>query len=200
VPESGRPIRRAGIGRIDDGALVTWSVADGRRGRRWREVIVGPEGWIRSSLLLETDPDRRFSHLELSTAAGLLTLHPEGDGTLHGNSVTDQGSGVAHVVGLPWSGGDLVLVAGSAIGTAAIAWAVSDRVAPGEATDRAGVVIDRGLVPSSQPLRVVRLDADRWAIGDAEPVGVDGDGLPRLIDGRVWPLALETTAGPSDRG
>ena len=83
-------LRQAGHGRAPDGSIVTWSVAEGRRGRRWREVVRAGEG-IRSSLLLELDPDGRFSHLELSTAAGLLTLHPEPDGTLHGNAVTAEG-------------------------------------------------------------------------------------------------------------
>ncbi len=31
------PTRRAGGGRAIDGALVTWTVAEGRKGRRWRE-------------------------------------------------------------------------------------------------------------------------------------------------------------------
>ena len=92
-------LRRAGRGRVADGTDVTWSVAEGRRGRRWREVRTREEGIV-ARLLLETDPDGRFAHLELSTAAGLLTLHPEGDGTLHGNAVTADG--VEHVVGVPW--------------------------------------------------------------------------------------------------
>ena len=37
-------------------------------------------------------------------AAGLVTLHPEGDGTLHGNVVDDR-SGCDHVVGLPFADG-----------------------------------------------------------------------------------------------
>ena len=109
-------LRRAGHGTADDGALVTWSVAEGRRGRRWREVVRTGEG-IRSSLLLELDPQGRFSHLELSTAAGLLTLHPEGDGTLHGNTVT--GRGVEHIEGLPWDQDTVILVEGSAVCRAA---------------------------------------------------------------------------------
>ena len=56
---------------------------------------------------------RRFAHLELSTAAGLLTLHPERDGTLHGNAVT--AAGMRHVVGLPWPADSLLVVHGSPI-------------------------------------------------------------------------------------
>src|SRR5689334_12470317 len=85
--------RRAGHVRVGGGASITWSVAEGHRGRRWREVVRvgGGRPGIRHSLLLETDPDGRFNHLELSTEGGLLTLHPEGDGTLHGNAVVDHG-------------------------------------------------------------------------------------------------------------
>ena len=73
------PLRRAGAGGLVDGSHVVWSVAEGRRGRRWREVRTAPDGGVVSSLLLETDPDGRFSHTELATPAGLLTLHPEGN-------------------------------------------------------------------------------------------------------------------------
>ena len=61
-------------------------MSEGRKGRRWREVVArGPD--VVHALLLETDPDGRFSHLELARADGLWTFHPEGDGTLHGNHV-----------------------------------------------------------------------------------------------------------------
>src|SRR5436189_2001251 len=95
-------LRRAGHGSMADGSEITWSMAEGSRGSRWREVRVLDESVV-SSLLLELDPDGRFSHLELATTAGLLTLHPEGDGTLHGNAVTADG--VHHVVAVPWASG-----------------------------------------------------------------------------------------------
>ena len=95
-------VRRAGAGRAVDGTDVVWSVAEGRKGRRWREVR-SRDGVVVSSLLLESFTDRRFAHLELSTAAGLLTLHPESDGTLHGNAVLTDG--VDHIVGLAWPSG-----------------------------------------------------------------------------------------------
>jgi hypothetical protein len=62
-------VRRAGTGRFVDGSDVVWSVAEGQKGRRWREVR-SRDGIVLSSLLLETFPDRGFAHLELSTAAG----------------------------------------------------------------------------------------------------------------------------------
>jgi hypothetical protein len=157
-------LRRAGHGRAPDGALVTWSVAEGRRGRRWREVVRAGEG-IRSSLLLELDPDGRFSHLELSTAAGLLTLHPEPDGTLHGNAVTS--AGMRHVVGLAWDPDGIVLLDGSAVCLAA---AVSARRA------------------SSACLRVGLDLALEVGSTSVDPSAATSNGLPNLVDGASWPL------------
>ena len=95
------PLRMAGWGTLDDGAAMTWTVAEGRRGRRWREVVARGDA-VAHSLLLETGVDDRFSHLELARAGGLWTFHPEGDGTLHGNHVDPRGQAVRHVVGLPF--------------------------------------------------------------------------------------------------
>ena len=156
-------LRRAGHGRSpEDGAFVTWSVAEGSKGRRWREVVRVEEA-IRSSLLLELDPDGRFSHLELSTAAGLLTLHPEGDGTLHGNAVI--AGGVRHVTGLPWDPDGTVLLDGSAVCRAA-------------ARGRGGIAIGLDLD--------VRPDVDFGTPRNADPAG-----LPLLDEAVGWPLELE---------
>ncbi len=85
-------------------------------GSPWRATVS-----LLHSLLYETGTDRRFTHLELAAPLGLVTLHPEGDGTLHGNIVT--AAGVEHVVGLAFEPGDALLVAGSPIAAAAVAWA-----------------------------------------------------------------------------
>jgi hypothetical protein len=161
-------LRRAGHGRAPDGSIITWSVAEGSRGRRWREVVRAGEGsGIRSSLLLELDRDGRFSHLELSTAAGLLTLHPEGDGTLHGNAVTADG--VRHVVGLPWDAETVVLLEGSTVCAAAAGSGPAGR-------GSLHIGLDLSLRPTSVP--------------PPAPV-VDGDGLPPLEGGATWPLERE---------
>jgi len=118
---------------------------------------------IRSSLLLELDPDGRFSHLELSTGAGLLTLHPEGDGTLHGNAVTADG--VQHVVGLLWDADGSVLLEGSAVCRAAA---------------RGGNGIAIGL-----DLGLRRID-DIPGHGATDP-----GGFPSLDEAVSWPLELE---------
>ena len=169
-------LRRAGRGVLPDGSNVTWSMAEGRRGRRWRESRTVGEGIV-SSLLLETGADRRFAHLELSTAAGLLTLHPEGDGTLHGNSVTD--AGVAHVVAVAWPDDSVLLVEGSVVASAAAAWQTGPDARDDE--ERACVI--------------VRLDLglDTASIGGKTlaQVDADTDGLPLLTDGHTWELELE---------
>ena len=98
-------LRVGGRGAGADGVEVVWSVAEGSRGRRWREARSTAAG-IKTSLLLETDPSGLFAHLELSTPTGLLTLHPETDGSLHGHAVVGERGeelGVEHVVGLAWT-------------------------------------------------------------------------------------------------
>jgi hypothetical protein len=165
------PVRRAGCAELGDGATATWTLSEGTKGRRWREVVVR-DGAIVHSLLLETFPDGRFAHLELSTPAGLLTLHPEGDGTLHGNAVT--AGGVRHVVGLPWPTGSVVLVEGSVVARAA---ATLGAAGSGSVPT---VVIRRDLTLAPGAL-------DRRSIEEA----VDVEALPRLDHGASWPLELE---------
>jgi hypothetical protein len=161
-------LRRAGRGRLPDGSTVVWSVSEGSRGRRWREMRRTANGGLISSLLLETHPDGRFAHIELSTAAGLLTLHPEADGTLHGNVITTLG--IRHVVGLPWTPRSVVLVDGSALATAAAL-----RTLVGNAADGVRVSLELDVVETHE---TVSLE-------------VDDDGLPVLRDAAAWPLEME---------
>jgi len=167
-------VRRAGRGTDTTGALVVWSVAEGRRGRRWREVRSVAGGGVVSSLLLETDPDGRFNHAELATEAGLLTLHPEGDGTIHGNVVT--AAGIEHVRGLPWSSDSVLIVEGSTIAAAAAAHGLRHVAAAGTTVMRPAVIVDLGLAVRS---------------GDVSIAAVDGDGIPLLTDAKTWPLDVE---------
>jgi hypothetical protein len=162
------PLRRAGRGRLRDGSTVVWSVSEGTRGRRWREMRRTAEGVLITSLLLETHPDGRFAHIELSTAAGLLTLHPEADGTLHGNVVTVLG--IRHVIGLPWTAGSVVLVEGSVLASAA-----ASRTLAGDAADGVRITTDLDIV----------------AIHEKISLEVDADGLPLLDDAASWPLEAE---------
>ena len=159
------PLRRAGRGRLPDGSTVVWSVSQGSRGRRWREMRRTANGGLITSLLLETHPDGRFAHLELSTAAGLLTLHPEADGTLHGNVITTLG--IRHVVGLPWTPRSVVFVDGSVLATAAATQTLDGGVADGVR---------------------VSLDLDVVETHESVSLEVDDDGLPMLDEAAAWPL------------
>ena len=161
-------LRRAGSAPRPGGGHVTWSVAEGRRGRRWREVVVDADGAVRHSLLLELDPDGRFSHLELSTAAGLLTLHPEGDGTLHGNAVT--GDGVRHIGGWAWDADLAIEVEGSVVCEAT--WRRRDGSPFGS-------------------LQLVRRDLTlepATRLVPIEDAAVDPDGPQTFGGGTTWPL------------
>jgi hypothetical protein len=167
------PRRLAGSGRWGDRTVV-WTMSEGRRGRRWRELVTR-DGHILHSLLLETDADRRFSHLELSSGGAMLTLHPEGNGTLHGNRV--DRNGVEHVIGVAFDPDGPVLIDDSVIAAAVAAWQETST--------------DRGAA-----MRMVFIDsAARVSIVDgatATPlvVAIDADGAPQLHDARVEPLEL----------
>src|SRR5207245_10537744 len=63
---------------------VVWTPADGRNGPRRRELAIDASGAART-LLLETDSQGAWQRLEIGGPDGLLTLHPEGDGSIHGN-------------------------------------------------------------------------------------------------------------------
>jgi len=69
------PLRRAGSGRAPDGALVTWSVAEGGRGRRWRWVVTAAGGDVRHAGLIELDTTGRFARLELASGAEPIHEH-----------------------------------------------------------------------------------------------------------------------------
>lgn len=93
-------LRQGGTARLADGATLTWTVAEGARGRRWRAVAT-VAGAITHALLLEVDLTGRFARIELSTSGGLLTLHPSPDGTrLHGNRISP--AGIEHLT-FDWS-------------------------------------------------------------------------------------------------
>lgn len=165
------PVRLAGHGRRRDGAAVIWTLAEGAKGRRWREVV-RLDGQVRHAVLFETGPDRRFTHLELASSAGLATLHPDGDGTLHGNVVGSDG--VRHVVGLGYPADATVVISGSPITGAALAWS---RLAG----------LDLGIVVELDPLT---LDLTERPAAPDDAVGIDVDGAPQLDEGRIWPLEV----------
>jgi hypothetical protein len=179
------PLRFGGRGQGADGASVIWSVAEGSRGRRWREVRNAGAA-VASSLLLETAPDGRFAHLELSTPSGLLTLHPEPDGTLHGHAIVSDG--VEHVEGLAWDPDGIVLLDGSTVCRVAAAAACAGSIERGTSAARLAVVIPPTLWLEVKPVRVERVADRTWRFGSEEPLAFDRRGLPELGGGEIWPL------------
>jgi hypothetical protein len=190
------PLRFGGRGQGADRASVIWSVAEGRRGRRWREVRNAGSA-VASSLLLETDPAGRFAHLELSTPSGLLTLHPEGDGTLHGHAIVSDG--VEHVAGLAWDADGIALLDGSTVCRLAAVACLVDVLAIGASRAHLAAVIPPTLWLEVKPIRVERLDATSWRFGDEEPLTVDERGLPILRGGEIWPLEQDVEVVPRHR-
>lgn len=188
-------VRRAGTGRLADGASLVWSVADGRRGRRWRaEATI--DGALTHALLLEVDVAGRPSRLELTTPAGLLTLHPEeGSGALHGNVVTP--AGMRHLA-LPWSGEHGLEVEGRPIASAVTAHLLARSTPVGEGRTVPVVVITPDLVVAETTLRYTRLGEGEWRIeglpgeGNSTLIRIDERGVPELLgDLREWPLELD---------
>jgi hypothetical protein len=155
-------LRRAGRLDAGGGESILWSVAEGRRGRRWRSLRLDAHGRVVSDVLLEVDPDGRWARLELATAAGILTLHPEpGERAVRGNIVT--GRGVVPLA-FAWSPAHLLVVTGEPVADAALA-ARRPPAAPGP-----------GLIVGSD-LGVTVADA-------IDPAMAPPDGLP----GPSWPL------------
>jgi len=159
------PLRRAGSGRAPDGALVTWSVAEGGRGRRWRWVVTAAGGDVRHAGLIELDTTGRFARLELASGAGMLTLHPSGGGrTARGNVVR---AGAVDPLEMAWPDGVGVAIVGDAFGSA---------LAPGASAGEGWTVT------SALSLR--------WAALAEPRLAVDDRGVPILDDAHEW--ALET--------
>lgn len=158
-------LRRAGRLDAGGGETVLWSVAEGRRGRRWRSLRCDAAGAVVIDLLLEVDPGGGWTRLELATAAGMLTLHPEPDGrSVHGNVVTEGG---VVPVALPWSPDHRLLLPHEPVAAAALG------------SDEAN--------PPSGPAIVVDARLEPVAAGVETPPHRPPDGLP----GPSWPLEVD---------
>lgn len=188
------PIRRGGRATLGSGELLTWSSAEGARGTRIRESITEAGGaghaGLRRALLLEVDPDGRLTRLEIATAAGLLTLHPDDAGaSLHGNVVTP--GGIRHLT-FAWGPDHVILLADSPA-VAAVAMArLADRTGPTARGWARTVLIDDKLVPRAERRRVERRMEGSWAIHPAVGIGpgivLDPRGTDGLDDPGSWPL------------
>lgn len=180
-----RFLRVGGRGTTPGGRSVIWSIAEGSKGRRYREVRRAGEG-IAHSLLLETDPDGRFSHLELSTPSGLLTLHPEPDGTLHGHAIVSDG--VEHVAGLAWEPDALIVIEDSVVCVVATAHLLRRTLAAGSSLARHAAWIPPTLWVEIRPVRVGRIGGGAWQVGSDGPIAIQPTGVPGLAGGETWPL------------
>jgi hypothetical protein len=182
------PIRRGGRGRQIDGALLTWSIAEGARGRRWRGTTT-VDGILHQACVLETDGAGRPRRLEIASNAGLLTLHPEPDEReLHGNVVTP--GGIRHLR-FAWSPTHELLVEGVALVSTASAWRLGGEVAVGEGIERPVVLVDPNLVCRADLARIERVGPEAWRIRAGElttHASAGTDGVPRLDDAEEWPL------------
>jgi hypothetical protein len=185
-------VRRAGRATLADGTQVAWSVADGRRGRRWRAVTTR-DGALISAVLLEVAADGRPARLELTTAAGLLTLHPESSGSLHGNTVTARG---VHHLTFAWSAEHELEIAGLPITSAVAARRLADSTAAGRTRTVPVVAVAADLAVAEGVRRFVRLGEASWRIegdGDPRPLTIDERGLPVwLAEAEEWPLELDS--------
>lgn len=181
------PVRRAGRFLDDAGRPVTWSIADGRRGRRWRWTVVDRRGALVCAHTLETDPAGRFVRLESACAAGLLTLHREADGSLHGNRVSERG--VDHLL-VETPVPDAVLIGATELGVAILLRSMA--VTDGRLTlDVVEIFDDLGLRIATAS---VRSDAGgTWDVRTnrgARRARLGPDGLPESADHDTvsWPL------------
>ena len=156
------PLRRAGRLPVPGNGDVLWSVAEGRRGFRWRAVRRDSSGAIVSDLLLELDPAGQWSRLELATSDGILTLHPESDNSaVHGNVVTPSG---VRPLALAWSAAHRLLLPDDPVAAAALgSWRENALSGP-------GIVVDADL-------SVTAADAIEWSTGRPDP-----------LPGPSWPL------------
>ena len=160
--QSRTPLRRAGRLPLPDNGDVLWSVAEGRRGLRWRAVRRDPSGAIVSDLLLELDPAGHWSRLELATSDGILTLHPEPDGSaVHGNVVTPNG---VRPLALAWSAAHRLLLPDDPVAAVALGAGWEDAVSG------PGIVV-------SADLSVTATDAIERPTGRPDP-----------LPGPSWPL------------
>jgi hypothetical protein len=186
------PVRRGGHARNPLGDLITWSEAEGERGTRWRESIER-EGQLIRALLLEASTDGRPTRLEMTTRAGLLTLHPESDeSALHGNVVTP--AGIRHLA-FPWSPEhELFIVASPASATIGIR-RFAQRMVVGAGATVDLVYVDDELQPRPARWRVERIGTHGWHLHDIDGseerrLTVSNDGRPILLDELFWRLEV----------
>ena len=151
--------------------MLIWSVAEGRRGQRWRSSTLSPQGHLDLALLIEVDTDGRFGRLELTNSNGILTLHPEPDRIrVDGNIVSERG---VVPISLAWGPEHILWVHDSPI-----AEILTGRAAVISGGVRTGLVIDATLAVA-QATRAMEE-------GSGPPA--DERGVPELNGSLEWDL------------
>ena len=184
------PVRRAGRALTLDGASITWTQAEGARGTRWRESIVS-DGGLRRTVLVEVSAAGRPTRLEVTTTAGLLTLHPETDeSAIHGNVA--GADGVRHLA-FDWSPAHELLLLGSPASAAVTLGRLASELAVGETRTLDVLRIDDGLDPRPARWTARRTDERAWHLrslddGEERLVSLDASGRPVLPGAVEWPL------------
>ena len=174
---------------MPDGARLTWSLAEGGRGRRWRASRL-KDGRLEGTLLLEVDAAGRPSRLEVGSGDGLLTLHLDrSEQELHGNVVT--AGGIRHLR-FDWSPAHELVVDGFRVVLMVAVRRLAADIDVGETSERSTVIVERDLRCHAASIRLTRLDERRWRVegeGSAVEVAIDPDGAPDgLADAEDWPL------------
>jgi hypothetical protein len=148
------------------------------------------DGRLAESLLLEVDNDGRPSRLELTAAMGLLTLHPEPSGSLHGNMVTRDG--VRHLA-FGWSDDHELAIDRLPIVAAVAARRLASTTPVGEGRDVPVVSVGRDLQVQAGVRRYDRVANASWRIeggrDGAQTLTIDNRGLP------IWPGTGGKVAG-----
>ncbi|MCI0583706.1 MAG: hypothetical protein L0227_12605 [Chloroflexi bacterium] len=188
----GGPVRRGGRITEPDGRVITWSMAEGSRGRRWRWSVVDRRGVLIAAHTVELDPDGRFASAESAAAGGIMTLHREADGSgswsLHGNRVAERG--IDHLT-VPAPAPEVVVV-----GSGPIAAAIASRGLAKDArtADVVEVGDDLGVRIAEASIRRPGADIVEVRTGIVvRRVSLDDDGLPALDEpsSTSWPLERE---------
>lgn len=183
-------VRVAGAVPLTEATILHWSVAEGRRGRRWREAVIR-DGRLLAARLVELDPEGRFQRLEEVSGSGMLTLHPGDDGQLAEGNVVETGG--VRALRFPWGTGHRIFVVDSIAVAALAARDMAGEIALGASGVSRVLFVDRDLSIREETLRVERTAERSWRLAVAGAsvelaLVLDPDGLPDLPGTERWPL------------
>jgi hypothetical protein len=186
------PVRRGGRATTAGGDRLTWTEAGGARGTRWREAV-DRDGRLIRAVLLEVAPSGRPTRLEMTTRAGLLTLHPEPDeSAIHGNVVGPDG--VRHLA-FEWGPDHELLVLGSPASATITVRRLTAALMVGARRTVEMLRIDDELDPRLVPWSCERVAPRTWHLHDIAGTEerrftVGDDGRPIGVDEVSWPLEV----------